>query len=168
MREERVGLEHHVDRPLVRRHAGERLAVEPDRALGRLLEAGEHAQQRGLAAAGGAEQRVELALVDVERLVVDGDESAEPLGDGAELDEGLCRRVVPRLEFAAHRAEHVLRHAPPMLGASPLGVRSPRWSEAAMPGRHRRRDPGFARFARIPGYGAATLTGPSSLPSRCA
>ena len=79
--------------------------IEPSR---RLLEAGEHPQQRGLAAAGGAEQRVELALVDGERLVVDGDEAAEPLGDGAELDEGLRRRVIPRLEFSAHRAEDVL------------------------------------------------------------
>ena len=81
-------------------------------ALGRLLEAGEHAEQRGLAAAGGAEQRVELALVDGERLVVDGDEVAEPLGDAAELDERLRRRVVPRLEFPPHCAEDVLCQVP--------------------------------------------------------
>ena len=83
MREQRVALEHHVDRPPVRRHAGDVLAVEQDAALVGRLEAGEHAQQRGLAAAGRAEQREELALVDVERHAVDGGEAAEALGDAA-------------------------------------------------------------------------------------
>ena len=62
MRKQRVALEHHVDRPPVRRHAGQILAVEQDAARVRRLEAGEHAQQRGLAAAGRPEQREELAL----------------------------------------------------------------------------------------------------------
>ena len=39
-------------------------------AVGR-LEAGQHAQERGLAAAGRAQQREELALVDVEADIVD-------------------------------------------------------------------------------------------------
>ena len=60
------------------------LAVEHDAAGGRLVEAGEHAQQRRLAAAGGTEQREELALVDDQRQIVDGDEVAEPLGDVVE------------------------------------------------------------------------------------
>ena len=41
-------------------------AVDEDAAAARLRETGEHAQQRGLAAAGGADQREHLALVDVE------------------------------------------------------------------------------------------------------
>ena len=45
VREQRVGLEHHVDRPLVRRDAGHVHAVDEDAARGGLLEAGQHAQQ---------------------------------------------------------------------------------------------------------------------------
>jgi hypothetical protein len=51
VREQRVVLEDGVDVALVRRHAGDRLAGEQDLALGRLLEAGDHAQGRRLAAA---------------------------------------------------------------------------------------------------------------------
>ena len=47
------------------------LAVDADRAGGRGLEAGDHAQRRGLAAAGGAEEGDELALLDVEVEVAD-------------------------------------------------------------------------------------------------
>ena len=48
--------------------------------VGRDLEAGDHAQRRGLAAARRAEQREELAVAIVEVDVVDGDDVAEPLG----------------------------------------------------------------------------------------
>ena len=46
-------------------------------------------QQRRLSAAGRAEQREELALVDRQRQIVDGGEVAEPLGDVLEGDVGL-------------------------------------------------------------------------------
>ena len=52
------------------------MAVDDDLALGRILESGEHAQQRGLAAARRAEQREELALADLEVGIVDGDDGA--------------------------------------------------------------------------------------------
>ena len=61
MRKQRVVLEHHVDGPLMRQHLRDVLAAEQDAALVRRLEAGEHAQQRGLAAAARAQQRKELA-----------------------------------------------------------------------------------------------------------
>src|SRR5690606_35886652 len=95
----------HVDGPPVGRDAGEVLPVEQDRTGGRMLEAGQHAQQRGLAAARRPEQREELALVDVERQVVDGGEIAEPLGDVAERDEGPRLRIVPGREAPADAAE---------------------------------------------------------------
>ena len=62
--------------------------VELDAAGVGLLEAGDHPQRRGLAAARGAEQREELALSDLEVEAVDGDLVAEPLhqpgqGEGA-------------------------------------------------------------------------------------
>ena len=66
VRVERVGLEHHGDAPLGRRHVGDVDAVDEDLPCGDHLEAGDHAQQRGLAAAGRPEQGAELALVDGE------------------------------------------------------------------------------------------------------
>ena len=54
VREERVALEDRVGRPLERRHALDVDAVDQDPALGRLLEAGDHPQRRGLAAAARA------------------------------------------------------------------------------------------------------------------
>jgi hypothetical protein len=93
MREERVALEHHVHRPRVRRQAGEVTSLEGDRPRGRRLEPGEHAQQRRLAAAGGAEQGEHLALGDVDGDVVDGAVAVEVLDDVPDLQEG----------FGAHR-----------------------------------------------------------------
>jgi hypothetical protein len=88
MREQRVVLEDRVDVSLVRRHAGDRLAGEEDLALGRLLEARDHAERRRLAAAGRTEQRIELATFDREVHVIDGRHRVEPLGDALDQDVG--------------------------------------------------------------------------------
>ena len=56
MRKQRVGLEHHRGAPLDRRQAGDVLAADHDLACGRLLVAGDHPQDRGLAAAGRPEK----------------------------------------------------------------------------------------------------------------
>ena len=92
VREQRVGLEHHVGRPLVGRQPGHVLPVDLDAPEGRRLEAREHPEQRRLAAARAAEQAEQLALPDVEADVVDGDEVAELLGDLLDAHE----RRVPR------------------------------------------------------------------------
>ena len=55
-------------------------------ALGRHLEAGDHPQQRGLAAAGRAEQGEELVRADLQRHVIDGLEVPEPLLDAMHSD----------------------------------------------------------------------------------
>ena len=47
--------------------------------VGDLLEAGDHAQQRGLAAAGRADEHHELAVADLERHLVDRDDVAAAL-----------------------------------------------------------------------------------------
>ena len=78
------------------------------RARGRLLEAGEHAHQRGLAAAGRAEQAEELALEDVERQMIDRDGVAEPLGDVLEADERLGFGIGPGRKGAAHGADGIV------------------------------------------------------------
>ena len=105
MREERVALEHHVDRPPVGRHAGQVGPAENDPPGARRLEPGQEPHQRGLAAAGRTEQAKELALEDVERHVVDCGGRAEALGDALEADQGHGAGIVPRSEGAAGRSD---------------------------------------------------------------
>ncbi len=114
MGKQSVALEHHVDRPMVRRNIADVLAVEQDAAFARRLEAGEQAQQRGLAAAGGAEQRKKFAVPDVEAERIDRGHIAETLADLLEAHErGLAalfepaRAVAVRHRFASmpHRAQ---------------------------------------------------------------
>jgi hypothetical protein len=59
-----------------------------------LLEAGDQAQRRGLAAAGRAEQREELALLDVERDLLDRLKGAEGLAHVVELDDGFGQEAL--------------------------------------------------------------------------
>jgi hypothetical protein len=77
VRKQRVALEHHVDRALMRQDLCDVLAIEQDAALIRRLEAREHAQQGGLAAAARAEQCEKLAGDDIQRHAVDRAEGAE-------------------------------------------------------------------------------------------
>ena len=88
MREERVALEDGVDVALVGRQADDVAVAEEDAALGRLLEAADHAQRRRLAAAGRPEQREERAARDLERDAVDGDDVVEALDNVLEPDVG--------------------------------------------------------------------------------
>ena len=76
MREQREVLEHGRGRPLVRGEPHERLAVEHDVALGRVLVPADHAQRRRLAAPGRAEQDDVLAVVDVQVDVLHGERPA--------------------------------------------------------------------------------------------
>ena len=66
MREQRVFLEHRVDRALVGRQVGDVLAIKKDIARFWGDEPGDHAQGRGLAAARRAEEGHELLVVNVE------------------------------------------------------------------------------------------------------
>ncbi len=64
------------------------------------LEAGQHAQQRGLAAARGSEQSEEFVLADVERNAVDGGHPAEILRhmiDGQQRARFAHWPMTPRL-----------------------------------------------------------------------
>jgi hypothetical protein len=91
VREQAVGLEHHVHvafRGRDVRHVG---ALQQDPALVRSLEAGDHAQRRRLAAATRAEHREELATGNRDRHVVDGGDVVESLRDG--LDEDLAGSI---------------------------------------------------------------------------
>src|SRR5262249_10618977 len=90
-----IGLEHHTDAAVARRHehaildVAHGLACDDDLARLRPLEPGEAAQGRGLAAAGGPEQRDQLAGLDAEADVVDridGDVAGRPEGLAKMLD----------------------------------------------------------------------------------
>ena len=99
VREQRVALEHHVHGPPIGRHTGKVLSFQHHAPLVRRLEAGEQAQQRGLAAAGRPQEREELARIDLEGQVIDGREGAEPLGDALERDERRhSGKLIPRGE----------------------------------------------------------------------
>ena len=95
VREQRIALEHHVDRPPVRRHRREIDPVENDPAGVRPLEAGDQAQERGLAATRWSEQGEEFAFKDIEREMIDCGSAAEALGDGLEAEQRTRVRIGP-------------------------------------------------------------------------
>ena len=78
-----------VDRPLVRRHVGDVDAIEEDPPFGRALEAGQHAQQGGLAGTGAAQQGEDLALADFQGHIVHGYRFVELFRDPVDLDQHL-------------------------------------------------------------------------------
>ncbi|MNV49870.1 hypothetical protein D3C71_1418420 [compost metagenome] len=84
VREQRIGLEHHVDRALVRGQRVDALAVQIDGSLGGGLEAAQAAQQRRFAAARATEQRKDLAFAHVQGDVVERDETVELLAQRAD------------------------------------------------------------------------------------
>ncbi|CAM2138117.1 hypothetical protein PT2222_100127 [Paraburkholderia tropica] len=90
MRKERIRLEHHVDRTAIGRQRREVLAIDEDLARGGRFQPGEHAQQRGLAAARTAEQREQFILRDVQADVVHGDAVAELLDDVFDTHESVA------------------------------------------------------------------------------
>ncbi|MNQ83025.1 hypothetical protein D3C85_980950 [compost metagenome] len=66
VREQRVMLEHRVDRALEGRAVGDVFAVEQNFAFGREFEPGDHPQERGFAAARRAEKGEELVVANVQ------------------------------------------------------------------------------------------------------
>jgi hypothetical protein len=81
IRKQRVGLEDDAVVAARRRQSRDVAAVLHDAPGALRFEAGDDAQQRGLAAARRAEQADELALVDREADVAKRDEAAEVLGN---------------------------------------------------------------------------------------
>jgi hypothetical protein len=88
MWEQRIALEHGMDRPLLGRRAGQVAAVEQNLAGIRQVEAGDHAQDGGLAAAGRPPQREELAACHREADVFHRLEIGETACDVANLEQG--------------------------------------------------------------------------------
>ena len=103
MRKQRVVLEHHVDGTLMRQDLRDVAASEQDTAFVRRLEAGEHAQQRGLAAAARAKQGKEFAGADIERELVDRAKVAEFLRHSLDAQQRHvgCGRLLRGVDFSA-------------------------------------------------------------------
>ena len=87
VREERIGLEHHIDRPRIGRQCSYVGAVDDDTAAVGGLEPGDHPQQGRLAAARGPQQREERAALDGQRDVVDRCDRAEPLRGSGDFEQ---------------------------------------------------------------------------------
>ena len=89
---QRVVLEHHRDVAVLGLHVGHHPVADGDLAVGDLVEPGDHAQDRGLAAARRADQHHELAVLDLQRHLADGLHAAgEFLADLLEDDPAhLC------------------------------------------------------------------------------
>ena len=68
---ERVGLEHHRNAALGGVEPRDVTGADVDLSFGRLLEPGDHAQERGLAAARGAHEDAEFAVLDLKIHPVD-------------------------------------------------------------------------------------------------
>ena len=86
VRIERVGLEHHREPALRGTDIGHVLAVDQDLSGGDVLEAGDEAQKRRLAAAGRADEHRELAVLDIEIDAVDDADGAERLAHVLQLN----------------------------------------------------------------------------------
>ncbi len=87
MREQRIGLEHHIHRPLIRRQPGDIDPVNDDAAAVGYLETGNHAQQGRLAAPRRPEQRVKGAPLDAQRYIIDCCGRTEPLRDACDFEQ---------------------------------------------------------------------------------
>jgi hypothetical protein len=97
VRKERVVLEHHAEVAAVWRDLGYAFAADEHVAGGGLLEAGDHAQRRGLAAAARAEQRKKRTARDIEVQAFDRHHVLVTLGYVDETDIGRGRRILGRI-----------------------------------------------------------------------
>ena len=88
-------LEHDRDVPVPRIDVRDALAVEVDVALVRPLETDDRSQQRGLAGTGGAEDREELPVRDLQADSLQRGDGAEALGDLVESDRCHQRTAEP-------------------------------------------------------------------------
>src|SRR5262249_35906784 len=91
----------HVDRPPIRRYRGGILTGEQDASPRPRVQAGEQAQQRGLAPARGAAPRKEFASEKVERNAFDRSPPSKFLAGAGEPRERPRGGVHPRRERSA-------------------------------------------------------------------
>jgi hypothetical protein len=91
VRVQRVVLEHHRDVALLGRQVVDLALADQDLAARDFLQPGDHAQQRGLAAARRADQHGEGAVGDVDVDAMQDRHLAEMLPDRSDRDTGHAR-----------------------------------------------------------------------------
>ena len=94
VREQRVRLKHHIDRPLVGRHVSDVYTVEENTALCWALKACQHAQEGRLSGAGASEQGEDFTLMDLQGHIVNSDGFVELLGDTVDFYQHFLRCLV--------------------------------------------------------------------------
>ena len=102
------------------------MAVEQDAALIDAVEAGDAVEERRLARAVGPDDARDHALLEGEVQSLDGEQAAEALGGGLDLEQrhqaGLHARVGPRRADAVHRMRRGASPVVPMRdGSRPSG-----------------------------------------------
>ncbi len=112
MRIERVGLKHHRQAALRRIDVVGPRAVDHQIAAVDFLQAGDHAQKRGLAAAGRADEDDEFAVVHIKVDALDDFKGAVGLTGVAECEIShcwppLCRRKYPRQDCPSRQGSMV-------------------------------------------------------------
>ena len=104
MGEQRIGLEHHRRVPVDGRQPHDILAADEDFPVGRVLVAGDHAQDGGLAAAGGAEKTAIRPIGNLEvDALDDGVDAIVALGEAGEFDIAPLRGHKPLLQCVGTR-----------------------------------------------------------------
>ena len=99
MREQRIGLKHHIGGALVRRHRRHVLTGQKDLSLRGGFKPGKHPHHGGLAAARWAQKRKELFLIDADGQVVDRREITKSFCDVLKLNQRLGLWIVPGFEY---------------------------------------------------------------------
>ena len=155
VREDGVALEDHRDPAAARRQVGRVAAADPDAPAVDLLEPGEAAEQRRLAAAGGPEEDDELAVGDLEVDVVDGGRPCrtscgpleadvshlldhppphveEVLADDEDHEQRRREQEEPAGEL--ERQRRLVQHREDLRGQRPLAQREDRGREHLVPG----------------------------------
>jgi hypothetical protein len=113
VRVERVVLEHHRDVPVARVDVGHVAVADADGSAVDRLEAGEHAQRGGLAAAGRADQDEELAVADLEVERVDRGAVEAGVATGGSVEGHSCHGHLLHRQERAGRSEWRVRAAEP-------------------------------------------------------
>src|SRR6266496_3420418 len=145
MREEGVALKDEADVPLVGHEARHVLAADEDATGVGLLEARDHPEGRGLAAAGRTEEGEELGGPDLQAHLTDGidltlDAVAEALGHAVEPDGDGIDHLSPRLTgpLASGSEPASARRASALASPGPSPpARSPLQLEERQPSPHR-------------------------------
>ena len=137
-RHQREGLEHECDAGI---RTGQGLAAILDRAAGRLDQSGQRTQECGLAGTRTAQNGHDLALVQVERYVVEHGEfgavvGREALADVLGFDDGVLRGHRPQRTNGFHCNSHIILLKSLVQCETALGHALQRVPEQAVDGHH--------------------------------